>query len=250
MHSSDARCVVRCGATRVDGKKCRNPVRHGDRWCYRHPAGRSSYRPSTGSARSRRKNAAPHRQPRGSASPPARAVAPSTAPSERTITRREERRLLNRAKRHAPRLDDKWCAAVLDHLDAVSQGDLSFRNCAGFAAAANRILRERQSPRYRRKGARGFLLEILGGPSDEDSLAAAIADELPLDEQQSAIAAARALQALGITLCRRAGRAPQKCPCFIDPATDESADVLALILRAAVGDWTGLVIPFAPLAAS
>jgi hypothetical protein len=73
---------------------------------------------------------------------------------------------------------------------------------------------------------------------------------LPLDEQQSAIAAARALQALGIALCRRAGRAPQRCPCFIDPATDETADVLALIIRAAVGDWTGLVIPFAPLASA
>ena len=250
LHACDARCVAmaKCGATTADGKKCKNPVRQGERWCYRHPGGRSSYRPPARSVHSR-SDPTRHQQPQRASSRPVRATTRSTAPSQRSIARRAKR-LIERAERHAPQLDGKWCGAVLDHLDAAAQGDLSIRNCRGFAAAAVRILRERHPPRYRREGARGFLVELFGGPSAEDSIAAAIADQLPLDEQQSAIAAARALQALGIALCRRAGRAPQRCPCFIDPATDETADVLALIIRAAVGDWTGLVIPFAPLASA
>lgn len=241
--------MARCGAARADGGKCKNLVRQGPQWCYQHPGGRSNHRPSTPSARARSQRPGARRQPRRSASPIVRPTPPTATPAQRSIAKKE-RRLLSSAKWYAPELTDKWSLAVLDHLDGVTQGDLSISNCASIAAAAARMLRKGKPPRRRRPGARRFLLDLMGGPSAEDSIASAIADELPLDEQESTIATARALQALGIALCRRAGRPPQRCPCFIDPATDESADVLALIIRAAVGDWTGLVIPFAPIDAT
>lgn len=153
-----------------------------------------------------------------------------------------------RARRHVDVLDPTWSAEVVQHVADLLDEPPSAAQCTDLARAAARILREQRSPRRGRAGIGGFFLELIGGPSPEEMLAAAIAETLPLGDSRSAIAAARALQSLGIAACRKAGRPPEQCPCFADPATSETADVLALIIRLAVGDWTGLAIPFTPLA--
>lgn len=244
----DAECVVRCGAITADGTKCRNPVRQG-RWCHHHPGGTSSYRPSATSTRSRSRSPAPRSQARARTTHVARPTLSNPPPAQRRDAVKQ-RQLLAQAERYSIKLGPEWCTAVFDHVPTAVLDGLSVEDCAGLALTAARLLRKGRQPRHRRPGARGFLSDLLGGPSMEESIAAAIADGLPLPQQQSAIAAARALQALGIALCRRAGRPPVRCPCFVDPASNELANVLALLIRSAAGDWSGLVIPFAPLGPS
>lgn len=173
---------------------------------------------------------------------------PSSRRSDRGAARSGESRLTARARRHVDELDPTWSAEVVAHAAVLLDEPVSASHCADLALAASRILHDERQPRNRRPGLAGFLLELFGGPSPEEMLATAIAESLPLDGSKSAIAAARALQALGIAACREAGRPPERCPCFADPATFEVADVLALIIRCAAGDWTDLVIPFEPLA--
>lgn len=70
---------------------------------------------------------------------------------------------------------------------------------------------------------------------------------LGLDPTVSTVAAARALQATGIALCSSQGIPLTDCPCFTDVTGLETTHVITALVRLAVGDWTGLVIPFQPL---
>lgn len=85
-------------------------------------------------------------------------------------------------------LDPNWSAAVVAHVADLLDEPPSTAHCTDPALAAARILREQRSPRRGRAGIGGFLLELIGGPSPEEMLAAAIAETLPLGDSRSAIA--------------------------------------------------------------
>jgi len=237
--------MARCGAITLDGTKCRNRVAQGEEWCYAHPGGRSKYQP---------KQPKPRRQPRSpasrslSAATTARSTRASTprTRARRTPTQRRTERIAMRARKAARVVDAAWSRRVLAQLDAVvgegASTGLSVRDCVALARTADRLLHGRR-PRRRRSGFLGLLVRS----TEHEELAATISEGLNLPPDQADIAAARALQAMGIALCQRASIPPTDCPCFDNPGGTELESVLLSFLRLAVGDWTGLAIPFTPL---
>jgi hypothetical protein len=81
---------------------------------------------------------------------------------------------------------------------------------------------------------------MLFGPSPHEDLAAAVMASLDLPASRSKTATGRALESVGIALCRQAGIGLESCPCFQSPAGDEADALLLTMLRLAIGDWTGL----------
>jgi len=122
---------------------------------------------------------------------------------------------------------------------------LSTADCSALARTASLMLQGHQA--RQRKSSWGGLYELFGGPDIFEALGASVTDGLELPTDESNIAAARALQAAGVALCRAAGVPLTDCPCFADPAGSELESVLFLLLRLALGDWTGLIIPYGPL---
>ncbi len=231
--------MARCGAVKVDGRKCKNRPPAGEDWCFQHPNGRSGYQPKQ--PKQRRRTA-----PRPT---PQRRAVPSPTPSTAGRQRREAR-VVARASKAIQLVQGTWTEQVLGQLAAIggeeTAAGLSIRDCADLAAAADRILHSGQA--RRRVSGLGFLVELFGGPSPEEALAATISGALDLPPGDSDIAAARALQAVGVALCRRAGKPLTQCPCFAGPAGSELESALFMVLRLAFGDWTGLCIPLQPLA--
>jgi hypothetical protein len=153
------------------------------------------------------------------------------------------------AKRSAkltPLATPAWTHQVRDQL--VQQADpgaatrLSVEDCAELAALAGRLLRGEPLP------TRGMIQRFILGASLPELVARSLLDTLALPQGQSPVAAARALQATGIAPCREAGLALTTCPCLEEPAGLEFESVLFLLFRLALAHWTGLVIPFQPLA--
>jgi hypothetical protein len=133
-------------------------------------------------------------------------------------------------------------AQQLGQVDPSMTGGLSVGDCGELAAIAGRLLRGEPLQ------TRGMVQRLMFGASLPDLLARSLLESLDLPQDQSRVAAARALQASGIALCRQVGLPLADCPCFQEPAGIEFEDVLFLLFRLALGHWAGLFIPFHPLA--
>jgi hypothetical protein len=225
-----------CGAITIAGTPCETPVAGQRKWCVKHPGGRSRYKPAESKQLPR---------------PDSRSARPrntATAPGSTAATRRQDR-ISRRAVKAAPLVDSAWSASVLSQLRLITSSDiennLSTADCAALARTASLMLQGHQA--RQRQSSWGGLYEFFGGPDIFEALGASIADGLELPVDDANIAAARALQAAGVALCRAAGVPLTDCPCFADPAGSELENVLFLLLRLALGDWTGLIIPLGPL---
>lgn len=142
-----------------------------------------------------------------------------------------------------------WPELVLAQASASSASELLLglqaRDCANMAQVAEMILQGHR-PRRRSEGW-GLLWGLFGGHSPIESLAATVAASFDLPSTSGDVATARALQSVGMALCQQAGIPLRKCSCFQAPATWELEDTLLLVICLAMGDWSGLVLPFAPL---
>jgi hypothetical protein len=149
----------------------------------------------------------------------------------------------------ALRLGTASAGRAANYASASRLLELTAADCSVIARAVSSILLEGRRPRQRSEGWR-FLWELFGGPAAIEDLAASTSTSLQGVSDDPDLAAARALQAVGVAMCRRAGIPLTDCPCFELSATWELEDVLFLVLRLALGDWSGLAIPFTPLAAA
>jgi hypothetical protein len=161
---------------------------------------------------------------------------PSRPPSPAELARRRTDRVRRQAARTAPLVNDTWISSVLSHLHQAAGPEVSSlapSDCAALARLATRLLKGK--PPHRN----GFLALFLG-PSPHEELAAAIMASLELSGARSKTATGRALESVGIAVCRQAGIGLESCPCFQAPAGDEDDALILMLLRLAVGDWTGL----------
>jgi hypothetical protein len=225
-----------CGTLTKDGSPCDNVVAGQRIHCPKHPGGRSTYRQPSPVAKT---TTAGKQRPEGSKSAGAGAA-----------EGRRRSRIDRRATKAAETVTDSWARQILGRLDSVvapgTSASLSLSDCAELARAADLILRG-QRPRRRAAGW-GFVREIMGGPTGAESLAETVSTRLGLPPDDADIAAARALQSVGIALCQEAGQPLTRCPCFNGPAGTELEKVLFLVLRLAVGDWSALALPLELLA--
>jgi hypothetical protein len=274
-----------CGVLTEQGEPCTHRVAGRRKYCPDHPGGRSKYRPASGrtcagytqagepcsrTVAGRRTYCSDHRDgrtrsPRKAAgrtfTGPTTARAPartqpwaSDAPRATHAQRRTRReRVVRRAGKTEARLGVQWQDLVVEQAAnyASTSGplELTAADCSAIAQAVSSILLEGRRPRQRSEGW-GFLWEMFGGPTGIEDLAASTSTSLKGVSEDPDLAAARALQALGVAMCRSAGIPLTDCPCFELSATWELEDVLFLVLRLALGDWSGLAIPFTPLTAA
>ena len=265
-----------CGVTTKDGTPCEREVAGRRKYCDKHPGGRSKYRADEGrtcaamtqagqpcSRRVTGRRTYCDRHPGGRTKqvskaraqarvkpeqpPPWSPCAPRPSASKQ---RTRQERVGRRAVKAAPRLDDAWTDLVLDHaaqaMDEHALLLVTAADCATIARTVAPILHEGHKPRQRQVGW-AALLQILDAPSAVEAVAASVSESLGLPSEEADIAAARALQSVGVAMCRRAGVPLTDCPCFALSAAWEVESVLFLFLRLAMGDWTSLVVPFDPL---
>ncbi len=120
----------------------------------------------------------------------------------------------------------------------LSAEQISNVECSHLEPVARKLLRGgRARRRSTRDGFWGSLLRLFLGSWAEDA-GATLTDALGSD-----IAAGRALQALGVAQCRRAGRDLRDCTCHNSLVDMESLSTIFQILRLASGDWSVLVLP-------
>lgn len=243
--------MARCGALTQDGTKCRNRAGTSG-WCHLHRGGRSTYKPR--SKASRRQSPPPASRPKprpmqtwdGAAASKAAPPRPSSRPVKARpgpVTPPSSTRVTAAARRASKIVTQGWTDQVLDHLaDIVGSpisASLSASDCAELAKIAALLL-DGRPPR------RGSFKRFVFGAFPHEPLADAVLDHLGLPENSGRTATGRALQSVGIALCRQEKIQLSDCPCFQAPAQDESEAVVFLLLRLATGDWTGLAdVPLA-----
>ncbi|GAB3267112.1 hypothetical protein GCM10027456_51740 [Kineosporia babensis] len=219
------------------GKPCGCRVAGHRTFCRHHPEGRSKYKPPQRPIAQGRSN---------------RPWAAGATPPTKAKQRNRRDRLRKRAGKAEARCKRDWSDGVLHQAIQRTKTsgtlELAAADCQEIADAVALLLMEGYTRKPDSQGW-GFLWELFGGPSAIEEIATATSSSLAAQSSEADLAAARALQMLGIALCQRAGIPLSECPCFVLSATWELERVLFLLLRMALGDWTGLAIPFTPLSA-
>jgi hypothetical protein len=247
-----------CGSTHTgDGTPCGNPVRPGERRCWRHGGsrapsggGRRTARPGVATPRLRRPSA---RRPAWEAmawqSPalaPARPQPPPQMPPSRRALERE--RVKEAADFCADSLSDSWQEAVADRAADYAQDTWERlsrsrrkRNCKKLARMASEILKAKDQIHKLAGELAGDAASVVGVRGPALDFTKELVANIPLPPVDAKmVAVARSVQIAGILLCVMDNRDLKKCECFIDLAMTETKEQVKRMLVAAMSDWTVL----------
>jgi hypothetical protein len=262
---ADTPSMAFCGSTNTDdGKPCENPVRPGERRCWRHGGSRA---PSSGGRRTTRPKATASRTHRpttrlpgldtvawqSSAPAPSHRQPPSELPPSRRVLERE--RVKEAADFCADSLSGSWQEAVADRATDYAQTTWARlsrsrrkRNCKKLARMAREILEARDQIHTLAGELAGAAANFVGVKGAGLDFTKELAANIPLPTDAKMIAVARGIQVAGILLCVMDSRDLTRCECFIDMAKAEAKERVDRILVAAMSDWVGLA-RFGPQAA-
>jgi hypothetical protein len=246
-----------CGSTSTDnGTPCENPVRPGERRCWRHGGSRA---PSSGGRRTARTQATASRTPR----PTTRHLDPETVAWQSTVpvpSRRQprpelppSRRVLERervkeaANFCADSLSGSWQEVVADRATDYAQTTWERlsrsrrkRNCKKLARMAREILKARNQIHTLAGELAGAAASVVGVRGAGLDFTKELAANIPLPIDAKMVAVARSVQVAGILLCVMDNRDLTRCECFIEMAKSETKERVDGILVAAMSDWAGL----------
>lgn len=145
-------------------------------------------------------------------------------------------------------LRDGWPSAVAERaigyvtratLQGLQQGRSS-DTCDTLAWLAQQILAAKEDVHRLAGEAADEFVRHLGQGGVAQAFTRELVSGLEFGCDQPMVAAARAMQILGISFCMVAGRDLRHCTCLIDLARQEGESRFEAILTAGLSDWSGL----------